>query len=164
MKTYSRKKAGECQEVIIDLNELCRLCMAKEDELVPIFNGDDPVPLTLRIMACVALEVRISSELHYYTITRNAGIYRSINVNAGRNANSYRNFLVMYLIISCYSLPSSCLVKTKNKRTSNQIPIWIKSIKCMKYIHGNTTVIRSYVTNITICLSNEANNQHCQLN
>ncbi|KRT80100.1 zinc-finger associated domain containing protein [Oryctes borbonicus] len=57
MKTYSRKKPGDNQEVILDLNELCRLCMAKEDELVPIFNNDEPVPLTLRIMACVALEV-----------------------------------------------------------------------------------------------------------
>lgn len=57
MKTYSRKKSGENQEVIIELNELCRLCMNKEDELVPIFDNDDPVPLTLRIMACVALEV-----------------------------------------------------------------------------------------------------------
>ncbi|XP_044258605.1 zinc finger protein 358-like [Tribolium madens] len=57
MKTYSRKKSGEAQDVILDLNELCRLCMAKEDELVPIFNSDEPIPLTLRIMACVALEV-----------------------------------------------------------------------------------------------------------
>lgn len=57
MKTYSRKKLDEHQEVIIDLNELCRLCMAKEDEMVPIFNDDDSIPLTLRIMACVALEV-----------------------------------------------------------------------------------------------------------
>ncbi|KAI4458809.1 zinc finger protein [Holotrichia oblita] len=57
MKTYSRKKSGDNQEVILDLNELCRLCMAKEDELVPIFNNDEPIPLTLRIMACVALEV-----------------------------------------------------------------------------------------------------------
>jgi hypothetical protein len=31
--------------------------MAKEDDLVPIFNNDEPIPLTLRIMACVALEV-----------------------------------------------------------------------------------------------------------
>ncbi|XP_023011960.2 uncharacterized protein [Leptinotarsa decemlineata] len=62
MKTYSRKKTGTAetageQEVIIDLNEICRLCMAKEDELVPIYGDEDPVPLTLRIMACVALEV-----------------------------------------------------------------------------------------------------------
>ncbi|EEZ98149.1 zinc finger protein 358 [Tribolium castaneum] len=57
MKTYSRKKSGEAQDVILDLNELCRLCMAKEDELVPIFNSDEAIPLTLRIMACVALEV-----------------------------------------------------------------------------------------------------------
>ena len=57
MKTYSRKKSGEAQDVILDLNELCRLCMAKEDELVPIFNNDEAIPLTLRIMACVSLEV-----------------------------------------------------------------------------------------------------------
>ncbi|KAK4881302.1 hypothetical protein RN001_004621 [Aquatica leii] len=57
MKTYSRKKPGETQEVILHLNELCRLCMSKEDVLVPIFNDDEPIPLTLRIMACVQLEV-----------------------------------------------------------------------------------------------------------
>lgn len=57
MKTYSRKKQDEQQEVIIDLNELCRLCMTKEDKLIPIFNEEDAIPLTLRIMACVALEV-----------------------------------------------------------------------------------------------------------
>ncbi|XP_018334012.1 zinc finger protein 184-like [Agrilus planipennis] len=57
MKTYSRKKPDEQQEVILHLNELCRLCMTKEDELVPIFSDQDTVPLTLRIMACVSLEV-----------------------------------------------------------------------------------------------------------
>lgn len=58
MKTYSRKKVGENeQEIIVDLNDVCRLCMNKEDELTSIYNNDDAVPLTLRIMACVALEV-----------------------------------------------------------------------------------------------------------
>ncbi|GLV42045.1 uncharacterized protein CBL_04996 [Carabus blaptoides fortunei] len=57
MKTYSRKKTGDNSDVIINLNELCRLCLSKEDELIPIFNEDDPIPLTLRIMACVSLEV-----------------------------------------------------------------------------------------------------------
>lgn len=57
MKTYSRKKADEQEEVILDLNELCRLCMTKEDQLVSIFENDGPVSLPLRIMACVALEV-----------------------------------------------------------------------------------------------------------
>ncbi|KAL3278250.1 hypothetical protein HHI36_013588 [Cryptolaemus montrouzieri] len=59
MKTYSRKKSGEIkeEEVIVDLNDLCRLCMTKENELVSIFANDENVPLTLRIMACVALEV-----------------------------------------------------------------------------------------------------------
>lgn len=31
--------------------------MGKEEELISIFNNDEPIPLTLRIMACVALEV-----------------------------------------------------------------------------------------------------------
>lgn len=59
MKTYSRKKLEEVpeEEVIVDINDLCRLCMGKEADLVPIFNNDDSIPLTLRIMACVALEV-----------------------------------------------------------------------------------------------------------
>lgn len=57
MKTYSRKKCDEPDEVILDLNELCRLCMNKEDALVPIFNEQESTPLTLRIMACVSLEV-----------------------------------------------------------------------------------------------------------
>ncbi|CAH2001553.1 unnamed protein product [Acanthoscelides obtectus] len=56
MKTYSRKKS-EGDEEIIDLNDICRLCMGKEDELIPIFSSEDSIPLTLRIMACVALEV-----------------------------------------------------------------------------------------------------------
>ncbi|CAG9856317.1 unnamed protein product [Phyllotreta striolata] len=61
MKTYSRKKTDclepDSEEVIIDLNEICRLCMSKEDELVPIYQEEDAVPITLKIMACVALEV-----------------------------------------------------------------------------------------------------------
>lgn len=64
MKTYSRKKQGDSTDVIIHLNELCRLCLAKEDELVPIFNDDDPIPLTLRIMACVSLVVIITIALY----------------------------------------------------------------------------------------------------
>ncbi|XP_044757592.1 zinc finger protein 2-like [Coccinella septempunctata] len=59
MKTYSRKKTSDVQEeeVIVDLNDLCRLCMSKENELVSIFGIDDSIPLTLRILACVSLEV-----------------------------------------------------------------------------------------------------------
>lgn len=63
MKTYSRKKQDDAEEVIIDLNELCRLCMSKEDEMVPIFSDEEPVPLTLRIMACVALEVSVVKQM-----------------------------------------------------------------------------------------------------
>lgn len=58
MKTYSRKKSDEHEEeLIVDLNEVCRLCMGKEADLINIYKNDEPIPLTLRIMACVALEV-----------------------------------------------------------------------------------------------------------
>ncbi|KAF7994793.1 hypothetical protein HCN44_004265 [Aphidius gifuensis] len=56
MKTYSRRKGDSPSNVIIHVNELCRLCLTKEDEMVPIYD-DDAVPLPLRIMACVNLEV-----------------------------------------------------------------------------------------------------------
>lgn len=58
MKTYSRKKGDSPSNVIIHVNELCRLCLAKEEEMVPIYD-DDAVPLPLRIMACVNLEVNM---------------------------------------------------------------------------------------------------------
>lgn len=58
MKTYVRRRKGDSpSNVIIHLNELCRLCLAKEEEMVPIYD-EDAVPLPLRIMACVNLEVR----------------------------------------------------------------------------------------------------------
>ncbi|KAH0555163.1 zinc finger and SCAN domain-containing protein 30-like [Cotesia glomerata] len=56
MKTYSRKKGDSPSNVIIHVNELCRLCLAKEEEMVPIYD-DDAVPMPLRIMACINLEV-----------------------------------------------------------------------------------------------------------
>lgn len=61
MKTYSRKKNDDNSEIILNLDELCRLCLTKEDELIPIFNEEEPIPLTLRIVACVSLEVSIFS-------------------------------------------------------------------------------------------------------
>ncbi|ENN73684.1 hypothetical protein YQE_09714, partial [Dendroctonus ponderosae] len=58
MKTYSRKKLGEnVDEEIVDLDDVCRLCMEKEDDLISIFTNEETVPLTLRILACVSLEV-----------------------------------------------------------------------------------------------------------
>lgn len=56
MKTYSRKKGDSPSNVIIHVNELCRLCLAKEEEMVPIYE-DETVPLPLRILACVNIEV-----------------------------------------------------------------------------------------------------------
>lgn len=58
MKTYGRKKTEDDSDVIVNLDDLCRLCLAKEEQLVPIFNDDEPIPLPIRIMACVALEVK----------------------------------------------------------------------------------------------------------
>lgn len=56
MKTYSRKKGDSPSNVIIHVNELCRLCLAKEEEMVPIYD-DETVPLPLRIVACINIEV-----------------------------------------------------------------------------------------------------------
>lgn len=59
MKTYSRKKGDSPSNVIIHVNELCRLCLAKEEEMVPLYE-DETVPLPLRILACVNIEVGFS--------------------------------------------------------------------------------------------------------
>lgn len=56
MKTYSRKKGDSPSNIIIHVNELCRLCLTKEEAMLPIYD-DDAVPTPLRIMACVNLEV-----------------------------------------------------------------------------------------------------------
>lgn len=56
MKTYSRKKGDSPSNVIIHVNELCRLCLAKEEEMVPIYD-DETVPMPLRILSCVNIEV-----------------------------------------------------------------------------------------------------------
>ncbi|KAL7301490.1 hypothetical protein TKK_0005927 [Trichogramma kaykai] len=58
MKTYVRRsrKGDSPSNVIIHLNELCRLCLVKDEEMVPIFD-EDMIPMPLRIMACINLEV-----------------------------------------------------------------------------------------------------------
>ena len=62
MKTYSRKKGDSPSNVIIHVNELCRLCLAKEEEMVPIYD-DETVPMPLRILSCVNIEVgRVACE------------------------------------------------------------------------------------------------------
>lgn len=56
-----------------DVDELCRLCLSKDEIMVPI-HDDDAVPLPLRIMACIDLEVRIlllstgKSVLNFFSI------------------------------------------------------------------------------------------------
>lgn len=55
-----RKRKGDSpSNVILHLNELCRLCLAKDEEMVPIYD-EETIPLPLRIMACLNLEVSIS--------------------------------------------------------------------------------------------------------
>ena len=84
MKTYVRRRKGDSpSNVIIHLNELCRLCLAKEEEMVPIFN-EDSIPLPLRIMACVNLEVRFYNSRYMKSV---AGILHAF-------INFYRRLLL----------------------------------------------------------------------
>ncbi|KAJ8733560.1 hypothetical protein PYW08_001858 [Mythimna loreyi] len=59
MRTYTRKRPHH--ELISDVHELCRLCLNKAGDAMPIFT-DDPnnvcATLALRIMICVGLEVK----------------------------------------------------------------------------------------------------------
>lgn len=68
MKTYARRRScgagvggASGGATVVSLDEVCRLCLAREDQLVPIFGENEAVPLALRIMACVSLEVRFVS-------------------------------------------------------------------------------------------------------
>lgn len=57
MRTYARKRTE--YQVIEGVHEMCRLCLEKVTESVPIFSDNDNVcdSLTMRIMMCVGLEV-----------------------------------------------------------------------------------------------------------
>jgi hypothetical protein len=60
MKTYGRRKQSpsyDFDETHMDFNEICRLCLSEEGEKFQIFKHVDDVPLPLRIMACVSVEV-----------------------------------------------------------------------------------------------------------
>ena len=62
MRTYTRKRPH--YELIEDVQDLCRLCLNKAVEAVPIFTEDPNnicATLALRIMICVGLEVRSNS-------------------------------------------------------------------------------------------------------
>lgn len=57
MKTLD-KDNGDNSEQTIYLNELCRLCLAKKKTMVPIYDGhNEDVPIPVKLMACVNLEV-----------------------------------------------------------------------------------------------------------
>lgn len=58
MRTYTRKRPHH--ELIEDVQKLCRLCLNKVVEAIPIFTEDPNniyATLALRIMICVGLEV-----------------------------------------------------------------------------------------------------------
>lgn len=66
MKTYSRKKQPpryDFHDTRMDFSEICRLCLSEEGEKFHIFQDIELVPLPLRIMACVSLEVGSVFEL-----------------------------------------------------------------------------------------------------
>jgi hypothetical protein len=68
MKTYSRRKQSpsyDFYDTHMDFSEICRLCLSEEGEKFHIFNNVDDVPLPLRIMACVSVEVGLISESCY---------------------------------------------------------------------------------------------------
>lgn len=58
-KTYAKKPPGEEEKSTVNLQSLCRLCLSSpsEADLIGIFDNSENISLTLRIMACVSLEV-----------------------------------------------------------------------------------------------------------
>ncbi|XP_012550223.1 zinc finger protein pita isoform X1 [Bombyx mori] len=57
MRKYTRRKPES--ELIVDALDLCRLCLQKPQEAIPIFEGTNNIcgTLSLRIMMCVGLEL-----------------------------------------------------------------------------------------------------------
>jgi len=114
MKTYSRKKGDSPSNVIIHVNELCRLCLAKEEEMVPIYD-DESVPLPLRILACVNIEVGpatfgFSSLLFSRSPPASFDFHEATAIiSRGRHVSKNRNLVYLctpYGVLSHY-LPSS---------------------------------------------------------
>lgn len=89
MKTYSRKKGDSPSNVIIHVNELCRLCLAKEEEMVPIYD-DETVPMPLRILSCVNIEVGRTVPTPSRADERDAGGRRARDHVAGASRASIR--------------------------------------------------------------------------
>lgn len=52
-------------DVPCNMSEICRLCLSKDGGILPIFgeeeSGNQNVPLSFRILACVSIEVSIIS-------------------------------------------------------------------------------------------------------
>ncbi|CAD6244708.1 GSCOCG00013433001-RA-CDS [Cotesia congregata] len=58
MKTPDKDNGDNSEQTIIYLNELCRLCLARKKTMVPIYDGHkEDVPIPVKLMACVNLEV-----------------------------------------------------------------------------------------------------------
>jgi hypothetical protein len=52
-------------DVPCNMSEICRLCLSKDGGILPIFgeeeSGNQSVPLSFRILACVSIEASIIS-------------------------------------------------------------------------------------------------------
>lgn len=49
------------EDLPFDYNKICRLCMTEEPKMMTIFTEEPGiVPLPLRIMACVSIEVNLN--------------------------------------------------------------------------------------------------------
>jgi hypothetical protein len=52
-------------DVPCNMSEICRLCLSKDGGILPIFgeeeSGNQSVPLSFRILACVSIEASITS-------------------------------------------------------------------------------------------------------
>lgn len=112
MKTYSRKKGDSPSNVIIHVNELCRLCLAKEEEMVPIYD-DESVPLPLHILACVNIEVGrrsvLLNSLFFCPFPASFDFHEATIISRGRLVSKNRNLVYLcapYGVLSHY-LPSS---------------------------------------------------------
>lgn len=62
LKTYSRAcKRREIplpsEELPVEYENSCRLCLEKQDDMVTIYDGNDIIPVPVKIRTCISIEV-----------------------------------------------------------------------------------------------------------
>lgn len=62
IKTYSRAcKPRELpppsEELPVEYENSCRLCLEKHDDMVTIYDGNDIIPIPVKIRSCISIEV-----------------------------------------------------------------------------------------------------------